>query len=258
MVGRLPNVAIQPAQPPLLGILGGMGPLATVDFLGKLTRALPVGCDQEHLPWITLSQPGMPDRSRAIENGDDGPLPYLVQGVTYLAAQGVRLIAIPCSTSHYWFDRVQPVTQVPILHIADAAIEALRQRTDCGKGPIAVLATRGAIRSQIYERRILAAGFEVGRLAEVDQCVVDGVIHDVKAGKLDQASDDLQRLQATLKARSVATLILGCTELPLVYQGDLPAIDVTLSLAEAALRRLGYLTDGTRCGISRQASGAAS
>lgn len=231
-----------PVQQPLLGILGGMGPLATVDFLGKLTRCLPASCDQEHVPWVALSQPGAPDRSRAVENGDDGPLPYLIQGAAYLAAQQVRLIAIPCSTSHCWFDRIQRASTVPILHIADAASEALRRHATFSDGPIAVLATRGTVKNRIYEDRIAAAGFRVMTLAETDQCTVDAVIRNVKSGELDEARRDLQLLQTALQQRGAAGLILGCTELPLVNAGGLPAVDVTQSLAEAALRRLGYQT----------------
>lgn len=234
---------IRPEQQPLLGILGGMGPLATVDFLGKLTRSLPVGCDQEHLPWITLSQPGMPDRSQSIQSGSDAPLPYLRKGVAWLAEQGVSLTCIPCSTSHFWFDRVQEASTVPVLHIADATIEELMLSSSRQAGPVAILATRGTIKSGIYRERLLRADCEVVDLSEEDQGVVDGIIRDVKAGKVADARNSMQGIQALLASRGIRTVILGCTELPLAHDAasaPLLGVDVSLALARVSLRRLGY------------------
>lgn len=233
----------RPEQAPLLGILGGMGPLATVDFLGKLTRSLPVTCDQQHLPWITLSQPGMPDRSQSIQNGSDAPLPYLRQGVAWLAEQNVSLICIPCSTSHFWFDQMQEASTTPILHIADATIEELRRDTTRQTGPIAVLATRGTIKSGIYRDRLLQAQCAPEELSEADQTAVDDIIRAVKTGHLADARLNMHALQTRLTQRGIDTAILGCTELPLAHDAasaPLLGIDVTLALARTALRRLGY------------------
>lgn len=230
-------------QPPLLGILGGMGPLATVDFLGKLTRALPASRDQDHLPWITVSQPGMPDRSQAIRNGDNGPETYLVKAVSYLAAQGVKLIAVPCSTSHFWFDRMQAASTAPIMHIADAAVEELRNGAARNANRVAVLATRGTVQSGIYTVRLQAAGFKVFELGETDQTAVDGMIRDVKAGNIEEARKAMRLMQDSLSKRGVEASVLGCTELPLAH-GDADAvmlsIDVSLALARASLKKLGY------------------
>lgn len=234
---------MNPQQQALLGILGGMGPLATVDFLGKLTRSLPVSCDQEHLPWITISQPGMPDRSKAIQENNDGPLPYLTRGVAWLAAQGVELICIPCSTSHFWFERMQAASSVPILHIADATIEELRHGESRQTSPVAVLATRGTIRSGIYRQRLLAADFEVCELKETDQAMVDEVIRKVKIGDIESARLEMRTIEDLLSARGIETIILGCTELPLAHatnSAPVHGIDVTQALARACLRRLGY------------------
>ncbi len=231
-------------QQPVLGILGGMGPLATVDFLGKLTRSLPAQHDQDHLPWITISQPGMPDRSRAIQNQDHGPRPYLLKGVAWLAAQGVQLIAIPCSTSHYWFESMQAASGVPILHIADATIEELTLDGRQAPGQVAVLATRGTIGSGIYSRRLQAAGLAQTGLDESQQMAVDRMIHDVKSGNLDSARGTMRELQGSLADSGATAVVLACTELPLAHDATaagLPVIDVSLALAKASLRRLGYL-----------------
>ena len=238
---------MRPQQQALLGILGGMGPLATVDFLNKLTRLTPASSDQAHLPWVTVSQPRIPDRSAAIKAGNDGPMPYLTSGVAWLADQGVSLIAIPCNTSHYWYPQMQAKSHVPILHIADATIEELQLREE-PVGSVAILATRGTVQAGIYSQRLLAQGFTVADLTEDDQSLVDLVIHSVKGGQVGAARDQMRILLAAVFGRGIRTLILGCTELPIAYpvrSGDAPAqlwaVDTSLALASASLRRLGYL-----------------
>ena len=234
-------------QQALLGILGGMGPLATVDFLGKLIRLTPATRDQDHIPWITFNQPGIPDRSTAIKAGNDAPAPFLTQGVAWLAEQGTKLIAVPCNTSHFWYEQMQAASSVPILHIADATIEEL-QLSPIPAGSVAILATRGTVQAGIYSKRLTSKGFALATVSEEDQCIVDQVIADVKAGQLGPARDAMRVLLQALNARGVNTVILGCTELPLAHMvrsgeapGGLQAIDTSLALATVSLRRLGYL-----------------
>lgn len=233
-------------QQALLGILGGMGPLATVDFLGKLISMTPVTCDQEHLPWITFNQPGIPDRSAAIMAGNDGPLPFLTQGAAWLAAQGVKLIAIPCNTSHFWYKQIQAASSVPILHIVDATTEELQRRKR--SGAIAILATRGTMQSDIYSSRLQTNGFDLIDIREDEQTLVDQIIKDVKRGQIDPAHDAMHVLLQALSMRGVKTAVLGCTELPIAHKkvngellNDVQIIDTSLALATVSLRRLGYL-----------------
>lgn len=231
-------------QAPLLGILGGMGPLATVDFLEKLTRQTRAQCDQDHVAWITVSQPGIPDRSAAIMAGNNGPWPYLVQGAAWLVAQGVQLIAVPCNTSHYWYGPMQSACPVPILHIAQATVEELH-RLPPAQGATAVLATRGTLHANIYGSRLAEQGFAVLPVSEQEQASVDAIIGHVKAGRIPAARSQLRALLAQLAARGVDTVILGCTELPIAQSnrsGDVPAgmrvVDTSLALASASLRHL--------------------
>ena len=230
-------------QQPLLGILGGMGPLATVDFLRKLTQLTPARCDQEHLPWITVSQPGIPDRSRAIENHDAGPRLYLTEAVAWLAQQGVDLIAIPCSTSHFWFDAMQSASSVPIVHIADAAVAELQCCLPRQAGAVAVLGTRGMIRSGMYAARLAAADFASFALGEAEQLALESIIAAVKGGDVAAARVRMQCLTAELAQHGVGAMILACTELPLACAAEpaVPLIDASQALAKTCLRRLGYL-----------------
>ena len=104
-----------------LGVLGGMGPLATVDFLKKLIEETPATRDQDHIPAIAYSVPQIPDRPPAIVGNGDSPFPHMLAGIHTLRHAGATTIAIACNTAHFWYDDLLQQGGVPILHIADAA-----------------------------------------------------------------------------------------------------------------------------------------
>lgn len=242
---------MQTQQQALLGVLGGMGPMATVDFLGKLTRITAARRDQDHLPWLTFCQPGTPDRTEAILAGNDASLPFLTKGVAWLARQGVKLIVVPCNTSHFWFKEMEAAAApVPMLHIADAVVDVLR-RGEAAVGVVAVLASRGTADKLIYHRRLQDGGFEVFPLANEDQLVLDRIIGDVKGGQEDRIRESrlaMRHLLERLACQGVKAAILGCTELPLALDGEAPPglllVDSSVALAQDCLLRLGYALAG--------------
>src|SRR5688572_3963986 len=106
---------------PILGVLGGMGPLATVDLLQKLIEETPATRDQDHVPFVAYSVPQIPDRPSAILSGAESPLPHMLAGIATLKNAGAGTVAIACNTAHYWYDDLVQQGGLPILHIADAA-----------------------------------------------------------------------------------------------------------------------------------------
>jgi aspartate racemase len=231
-----------PLQAPVLGILGGLGPLATVDFLEKLTRLTPAGRDQGHVPWLTVSQPGTPDRSTAILAGEDAPREHLIRGVTFLAAQGVSLIAVPCNASHYWMPAMRAAVTVPILHIAEAAAAELRDMHGPG-ARVAVLGTRGTVAGGVYTEPLRAAEAHAVDLPETVQHGVDAAIEAVKGGRLDDGIEALGGVTGGLSGHAIDVAILACTELSVIWNrlADAPsAVDSSLALARTCLRTLGY------------------
>lgn len=240
-IGHIMNE--HPVQPPVLGVLGGLGPLATVDFLEKLTRLTPAGRDQDHLPWLAFNQPGTPDRSTAILAGDDSPRAYLVKGVAYLAAQGVSLIAIPCNASHHWMPAMRAAVSTPILHIAEEAAGDLRRVHGPGVRA-AVLGTRGTLKAGVYAAPLRTCGAHPHPLNEEEQTWVDGAIEAVKGGRIDSGTAALQKVVDALSRQDVDVAILACTELSVIWpriDTRLPPVDASLALARGCLRRLGYL-----------------
>ncbi|WP_246673047.1 MULTISPECIES: aspartate/glutamate racemase family protein [unclassified Mesorhizobium] len=105
-----------------LGVIGGLGPLASADFYFKLTRMTQAFRDNEHVPAVILSVPQLPDRTEAILAGHDGPLASLKAAVSTLNALGVACIAMPCNTAHHWYEQLAASSQARIIHIADAVV----------------------------------------------------------------------------------------------------------------------------------------
>ena len=221
----------------LIGVLGGMGPAATIDFMARITANTTAVVDQEHVPMLVHSVPQIPDRSRAILMGNDGPYAPLRRGVDVLVAAGVSCIAMPCNTAHFWHERLSVGTPVPILHIANAVLSLLGAQGG-SPGAVAIMATRGTIHADIYGTRLRRAGATVLLPDEATQQSVDVAIAHVKAGQVAAARIAIQTAAANLLAAGAERLLLACTELPVAMAG-MPyqslSIDCTDALARACV-----------------------
>ena len=174
----------------MIGVLGGMGPMATIDFMAKIAAATPAGLDQEHVPLIVHNVPQIPDRSTAILQGSDAPFLPMLAGIRLLESSGVDLVAIPCNTAHFWYDRLARSCNVEILHIADAAAAAIAA-LPFPVNKVVLLATRGTIEAGIYQAR-LKQSVKLVIPDEPAQQDVDQIIADVKASQT--LFDEIARL----------------------------------------------------------------
>jgi aspartate racemase len=219
----------------LLGVLGGMGPLATADFFRKLVEETPARCDEEHVPAIVYSVPQMPSRDAAIARGGASPLPHMLAGMMALRKLEVGCVAIPCNTAHYWYDELRRASGLPILHIADAACRELAARGTART--VGVLCTEATIAARIYQDRLAAHGIEcVLNPLEEREALVHAAIHAVKRGSIDEAAGAIVAAAQRLLDRGAEGVILGCTELPVAMDAARSAvaercIDATRALA---------------------------
>ncbi len=223
---------------PVLGILGGMGPLATADFYSKLVRATPATRDQDHVPVIIVGDPGVPDRSEAILGGGTSEvLEALTAGIDRLERAGADVIAIPCNTAHYWLNGLRSRTTRQILSIVDASLSLVRRRLIDAR-TITVLATEGTLRAGIYDRAIARAGLTLNPATADDSRSVAEVIARVKAGNVSDAEGLLEEVIASVHRRS-DVILLACTELPLAAGERLEhepwLIDTTAALVDHCL-----------------------
>jgi aspartate racemase len=221
-----------------IGVLGGLGPAATVDFMQKLVALTPATCDQEHLPVIIANLPHVHDRSRSILGLGDDPWPQLRKGIELLNSVGVGLLVAPCNSAQHWFYRMCEHSRAPMLHIGQASVQAIAQGSTV---KVAIFATRGVNLSGFYRRECEARRFDVWVPdAQGDQVHVDACIKLVKAGRLEEAGAALADALAGAKAAGADTVILGCTELPIASEymaekSSLTLIDSSLELARAAV-----------------------
>ncbi len=209
----------------ILGVLGGMGPLASAHFITRLTLLTPAQIDQEHIPAILWSDPRIPDRGTAMRGEGPDPLPALLRGIDGLIAAGCGAIAIPCNTAHGWFEQMQAHCSVPILHIARAATEELRSKAPLG-AIVGVLGTQATLDMRLYQTSLTHAGWDVITGSPQDMAeLVMPCIHMVKANQVREAHAPLMRAIANLVARGAQAVVLGCTELPIAFQaGPMPSL----------------------------------
>jgi aspartate racemase len=221
---------------PTLGVLGGMGPLATVDFLRKLVEATPAPTDQDHIPLVVRFCPEVPDRVDALLRGGPSPEPALVAAARGLEHAGARAIAMPCNTAHAWADAIAAAVQIPLLHIVDASLAAAARHG--APGAMGILATQGTLASGIYRRR---GGSHLGWMEPTDvemRTLVTPGIQAVKANRLDDAARHLGDAALALARRGAGVILMACTEVPLALAGSdlgVPLVDSTAALAQACV-----------------------
>lgn len=223
----------------IIGILGGMGPEATVDLFQKIVAATPAKTDQEHLRIIIDNNPKIPSRQAAALEGGEDPTPMLVSTARNLERAGADFLVMPCNAAHIFFQPVADAVRIPVLHIADETVaEALRRYPDLKK--VGILASTATVQLRLYHDRFEAKGIAPIAPAEEDQEIVQAAIFSVKAGdKGPTVRERVRGVAEKLAARGAQLLVIACTELPLVLQdGDasVPVLDPTQTLALAVVR----------------------
>ncbi len=231
------------ALPPckgLLGVLGGMGPLATVDFMHKVLAATPVARDQDHVPMVVSCIPQVPDRTAAFRGEGESPLDAMITCGRRLLSAGAGMVLIPCNTAHLWYDEIQAALGVPMLHLVDAALGDVLQHTD-GSRHVGLLATDATLASGLYVNRTPLAGRTIRWLLPtaraMSECVMPG-IEAVKAGQVGLGSTLLSAAAQALVRRGAGAIVLGCTEIPLALDASragCPVVDATDALARRAV-----------------------
>ena len=223
----------------ILGVLGGMGPLASAHFMLRLTLLTKATRDQDHIPTVLWSDPRVPDRTEARLRGGADPLPSLLRGIAGLEAAGCGAIVIPCNTAHGWFDGMRAATPLPILHIVDAAAVELA-RLGVRDGRIGVMGTAATLAMRLYQDHLGARGYEciVPTDAEMERLVTPAIA-EVKANRVADSYAPLAEVARGLVARGARAVVLGCTEIPLgIAAGPalpFPVADTIDALARAAI-----------------------
>lgn len=199
-----------------LGILGGLGPLATVYFANMIVEMTEAEKDQDHIPMVILNDAQIPDRTAYIlGESEESPLPKMKEDARKLENAGCDVIVIPCNTAHYFFDEIAKEVRIPLINILEETVKACREQNP-GLKKIGVLATRGTIETDSYKRFTDQYGIGYVVPGEEDQASLMNIIYnEVKAGKEVDILEFMRIIGDMVKAGSDA-VVLGCTELSII------------------------------------------
>lgn len=199
-----------------LGILGGVGPLATIYFADLVIKMTEAKSDQEHIPMVILNHASIPDRTAYIlDRTKPNPVPVMVADAKQLQNDGCDFIVIPCNTAHFFFDEIQKSVKVPLINILEETV-SYAQKTVPNLKTIGILATEGTIASGAYQNVIQNHGLDFRIPSAEDQESLMGIIYNqVKAGEKIDICEFL-RIVGELKKAGSDAVILGCTELSII------------------------------------------
>ena len=218
-----------------LGILGGMGPLATYTLYKNIIEGTPARKEQEHIDIVILNAPYIPDRTHGILYGGESPLPYLLDACKRLENDGCDLIVIPCNTSHYFYDELQNSCKANILNMVDLAGEKLESS---GVSKVYLMATEGTVKTGVYEKYFTRRNINIMTADDEEIAEMMRVIYEVKAGKTP-ALTKLYNIMDKYCALGCEKIILGCTEFSALNITGSNIVDVMEILKDKILELFG-------------------
>ncbi len=225
-----------------LGVIGGLGPMATAYFMQLVIEMTEAHTDQEHIPMIIYNCPQIPDRTKyMLGQSAENPAPQIVECGVKLTGDGARVVAIPCITAHAMHEQIQEAVEIPIIHAIKEVVKYLQER---GLTKVALEATDGTIQVAVFQKELENAGIEVVLPTEESQKKVMSIIYDdVKAG-IPVNMQAFEEVEAELLAAGAQVIILGCTELSMVkrdYKLRHCYLDALEVLARASVKECGNL-----------------
>ncbi|VVD73389.1 Aspartate racemase [Pandoraea iniqua] len=223
----------------VVGVIGGMGPMATADLLAKITLATPVDTEQDHLRVLVDSNPKIPDRNRAILGNGESPAMALAETARGLQRSGADFLVMACNTAHAFAGAIRAAISIPFVSMIDEACDAC-VRTQPNAVRVGLLAAPGCLSAGIYQRALTRRGRQAVVLPDPLLAEFAALLYRIKtAGPSDDARIGMKTLADALVAAGADVLIAACTEVPLVlHAGDTgrPLIDATENLAQRCVQ----------------------
>lgn len=222
----------------MIGVIGGMGPLATADFFSKVIQCTPAEGDDGHVPLLISSDPRIPSRPAALLAGGPSPLPVLSAIRDRLLAAGAQALVMPCNTAHHWHPQLVRDCPVPFPSIVAVGAQAARARVQAGQaGRVGLIATRATLAAGVFEQELARQGLAALHPADdtLDQLILPSIA-DVKAGRIAESIPKMSQAVDRLLQAGADCVLLACTEAPLAL-ADAPSalraltVDTTLELA---------------------------
>ena len=220
----------------IIGILGGMGPLATAELFRRIVVKTPAKRDQDHPRIIIYNNPKIPDRTAFILGNGEDPRPELIASARKLESWGADFIIMPCNTAHFFAETIQKAIRIPLVSMIEETAKVVREM---GLRKVGLLATDGTIKGLVYHRALLKHGVQIAVPNRKDQRkVMDAIYKGVKAGNVELGRKLLLEVTKRLEKRSEG-IIAGCTEVSVALKPDdlnVPLIDPMDVIAEKAVK----------------------
>ena len=219
----------------LVGVIGGMGPDATIDFMSRVLEKTPAEKDQDHIRMLVEHNPRIPSRQLAMRGDGENPGPVLAEMATRLEAAGADFIVMPCNAAHAWQDDIVAVVNIPFISIIEASVSKALQLAP-ENGAVGVLTTPACFAAGLYQKALADANREAVLQTSDELAEAIALIDRIKAGdQSEPVVTGLCELAERLLSRGATTLIAACTELPLVLKPSMftvPLVSSTDVLAE--------------------------
>lgn len=225
-----------------LGVIGGLGPMATAYFMEMVTEMTDASNDQEHIEMLIYSKPQIPDRTKFIlGESDENPLPPINDVANKLVSIGADVIAIPCITAHCFHDKL--CANVVNARILNAIDETVNELQISGAKNVGIMATSGTLKCELFQKALKEANMNpIIPDEHTQELIMELIYKDIKAGNKPDATR-FEEIREYFKTNGSDAVILGCTELSLLHWSDLDLegfIDAMRVLAKASIKACGY------------------
>lgn len=232
-------------KPFRIGVVGGMGPMPGVLFQQLLIESTKAQKDQEHYQVVCFTNPQIPDRTTSLRE-DDG-IRYvegIKESLELLERTDVDLAIITCNTAHARFHQIQSATKIPIIHLIESTLDYIKKSSPEAR-KIGLLATDGTIQSKLFQKTRPEYGFEFFAPNESDQKKIMEIIYGIKAGEIhkDALRKEIERISLALRGTGAEKIILGCTELSLLYKKEKDLGDIFIEPLRIAAKRLAQIAE---------------
>jgi len=231
---------VKPVEEKIVGVIGGLGPEATVDLMRRVIEATPAGDDADHIRMIVDNNPKIPSRIKAlIEGTGESPAPLMAEMARELAAFGADFLVIPCNTAHFYYDDICSAVDIPILNMIDLTVETVLKENPFVQ-TVGLLASEAVLLTRLYLKRLEERGVKQIHPSAQLQTRIMTSIRKIKVGKYQEEDKRvLQTAAEELMSRKAEVLIVACTELSIIsdcIDVQVPIYDAAQVLAEGIVR----------------------
>ena len=214
----------------VVGVIGGMGPDATVDFMSSVIAFTDATQDQDHVRMLVDNNPGVPCRQQALLGDGEDPGPVMADMARGLEAAGADFLVMPCNTAHAFADAIRDAVSIPLLSILDVTVAACQ-----GHAAVGMLATRGCLEAGVYQDAFATTDSELVLPGETEFTELMELIFAIKAGDRSAGiGKRMQMLAEALVSRGATVVVGGCTEITLVLDDSMLSVPLVSSTDELA------------------------